>query len=57
MPCIPILDPFKINGPVYVLGAGSLHCVGGNATGVSTEKVNYIISSNGAIHNIVYFFC
>lgn len=50
MSCIPILDPLKINGPVYVLGAGSLHCVSGNATGLSTEKVNYIVSGNGAIH-------
>lgn len=38
MPSPPILDPFKVNGPVYVLGTGSLPCVGGNATCLSTEK-------------------
>lgn len=38
VPSPPILDPFKVNGPVYVLGTGSLPCVGGNATCLSTEK-------------------
>lgn len=40
----------KDNGSVYVWGTGSLPYVGGNVTGLSTEKVNYIISSNRALN-------
>lgn len=50
MPSPPILDPLKVNGPVYVWGTGSLPCVDGNVTGLSTEKVNYIVSGNRALN-------
>lgn len=50
MPSPPVIDPLKVNGPVYVWSTGSLPYVGGNAAGLSTEKVNYITSGNRALH-------
>lgn len=50
MPSPPILEHLKVNGPVYVWGTASLHCISDNIIGHSTDEVNYTVSGNTELH-------